>query len=586
METLADRITREGPLTELDAVGWAIRLAKRIESMHALGVTHGSVSPQCVLVEGKDRTARASLVDVRRTPSSAAYHSPERASGGGLSQADDTWALACTLYAALTGSTPFSGANDAEIKQKILSSTPAPLAVFDVGDDDLQRVLDDALTRELAHRTSTVGALRRALEEWHPDPNVSGLPGLEDEDTEGGSAGDEEEEDERTIMRLAPMMIGKPAAPSSPEPRASSPGGFPAPRASSPGGFPAPRASSPGGSPGVSPLASSRSGPAARAVPLPRASAPGAGPAPFAAAPSRDVRPPAARASSPQAFAPPDLRAPSSPDRPRHDDEEEEEDEKTMMRSVPENLAAAMQARMPDASRSGAFAAAAPSKSGAFPALAAPPVAHDDEEPEDEEEATRMISSAALLAHGAAAHAAGRADVDDDEDDEQKTIMRTSLTPEEVARLEGAAPPPRSASRDLDGEPTAPAVEPPKHDDPDAPLGGTMTLDALHLAHAEAGGDLPLAAPDARTAADAGAQQSATETRSAEAPGAFPMDAAPVSLSHLGPPGAAPLSATGVGAGTGAALAPAPSRSRAGLWIAIVLLLLIAAATFAFLRYR
>ena len=89
--------------------------------------------------------------------------------------------------------------------QKVLSSSPAPLAVFDVGDDDLQRVFDDAFTREPGHRTSSVAAFRRALEEWHPDPNVGGLPGLEDEDTEGG--GDDEDEDERTIMRAAPSAL-------------------------------------------------------------------------------------------------------------------------------------------------------------------------------------------------------------------------------------------------------------------------------------------------------------------------------------------------------------------------------------------
>ena len=49
METLADRISRDGPLNELDAVGWAIRLAKRIEALHALGVAHGSISPECVI---------------------------------------------------------------------------------------------------------------------------------------------------------------------------------------------------------------------------------------------------------------------------------------------------------------------------------------------------------------------------------------------------------------------------------------------------------------------------------------------------------------------------------------------------------
>ncbi len=191
------------------------------------------------------------------------------------------------------------------------------------------------------------------------------------------------------------------------------------------------------------------------------------------------------------------------------------------MRSVPENLAAAMQARMPDAARSGAFAAVAPSKSGAFPAqVAAPPGSDaDDDEPEAEEEATRMMASpAALLMHGASAGD------DDDDDEDQRTIMRTSLTEDEIARHGGPAPAAGakpSAATSADEAPAAAHPEQPGSGDGDSPFGGTMTLDALHLAHApgsraptrrHAGADAPLG--------DAG--------RPAEAaPGRVPDGAAP-----------------------------------------------------------
>jgi hypothetical protein len=200
VETLADRITRDGPVKELDAVGWAIRLAKRLEALHSLGVAHGSVSPACILTSGADRTSRAYIADVQLTTSSLAFQSPERVLGGDLSPADDTWAVACTLYTALTGTSPFVGANDIETRQKILTGSPAPLAVFDVGDDDLQHIIDGALTREIAGRTSTVATLRSALEEWHPDPGVGALSPLDDDDASEG------DEDMRTVMRPAPVF--------------------------------------------------------------------------------------------------------------------------------------------------------------------------------------------------------------------------------------------------------------------------------------------------------------------------------------------------------------------------------------------
>jgi Protein kinase domain len=183
VETLAERIARDGPVNELDAIGWAIRLAKRLEALHSLGVAHGSVSPACIIAAGQDRNARAYLADVQHTTSTPAFQSPERILGGDISAADDVWALASTLYALLTGQTPFQGAHDAEVRQKILAATPPPLAVYDVGDDDLQHILDNAFAREFGKRTTSIAAFRRALEEWHPDRGVANLPPLEDEDS-------------------------------------------------------------------------------------------------------------------------------------------------------------------------------------------------------------------------------------------------------------------------------------------------------------------------------------------------------------------------------------------------------------------
>jgi hypothetical protein len=227
VETLADRIARDGPVSELDAIGWAIRLAKRIETLHALVVSHGSVSPACVLTEGRDRNARAFLADVQHTKSSLLFQSPERVQGGDLSAADDVWALGVTLYALLTGQNPFAGANDVEVRQKILAASPAPLAVYDVGDDDLQHIIDRLFALELANRTASAVAFRRSLEEWHPDRGVAKLPPLEDEDDDDDDnartmlvtdssymqkkaklpsvAGAEPEEDARTVMRPMPQ---------------------------------------------------------------------------------------------------------------------------------------------------------------------------------------------------------------------------------------------------------------------------------------------------------------------------------------------------------------------------------------------
>jgi len=192
LETLADRIERDGPLNALDAVGWVIRIAKHLESLHVHGVAHGGISLSAVVSEGPDRAAKGLMSDVRRITENASYHSPERVRGGNLSPADDTWALAVLLYNALTGQLPFSGDADA-LKQSILTGALTPLAVFDAGDDDLQKLVTVALERDISKRLSAVKQFREQLQRWHPDPSAKDLPRLDDEDE-----GDEDEA--RTVM--------------------------------------------------------------------------------------------------------------------------------------------------------------------------------------------------------------------------------------------------------------------------------------------------------------------------------------------------------------------------------------------------
>jgi hypothetical protein len=354
LETLAERIARDGPVSELDAIGWAIRLAKRLEALHSLGVAHGSVSPACVIAAGQDRNARAYLVDVQHTTPSPAYQSPERLLGGDISAADDGWALAATLYALLTGQSPFSAGTDAEIRQKTLAAAPPPLAVFDVGDDDLQHILDHAFSRDVAQRTVGVAAFRRALEEWHPDRGVANLPPLEDDDSTS-----DDDDGARTMIAHEGALFA-PGSPVSMGPRAAP---NPGPASRGPLHRPAP-------APAV-PVA--RPAPAAQAAPIPRldqddddednartvmrdmpnlaamiaradarvaastGAGAGAGAAAHAGAPAA-ARVPAPAAGPPRpAFG--SIPRPQQAPPPIADDDSEEDDARTMMRT-PEQMSA------------------------------------------------------------------------------------------------------------------------------------------------------------------------------------------------------------------------------------------------------
>src|SRR5262249_32543937 len=116
METLAARIEREGKLAEIDAVGWAIRVAFSVEQIHALGGVHGRLSAGGILIESEKCTSEGRLLPFSQLPENVAYHSPERELGEGGSQADDTWAVAVMLYLGLSGNLPFHGATDDEVR--------------------------------------------------------------------------------------------------------------------------------------------------------------------------------------------------------------------------------------------------------------------------------------------------------------------------------------------------------------------------------------------------------------------------------------------------------------------------------------
>ncbi|HEY4120999.1 MAG TPA: hypothetical protein VGM56_24215 [Byssovorax sp.] len=350
MESLAKRIERDGALNELDAVGWVVRLAKRLEALHKHGVFHGSVSPAVIETMGASRTSPGRFSDLRTTTTTLAFHSPERVFGGDLSAADDVWAVAATLYALLTGTSPFLGVNDAETRQKIVAASPPPLAVFDVGDDELQHVIDSAFERDAVRRTLRVSALREALERWHPDANVRALEPLDEDETstsdddqrhaddlgatrrmEPDEDDDDDEtrddDDERTMLRPLGEMLAK--VQSAPKAPPSGGGGsmanaVAAVKAAVGGAVGAPPRPGAQPQPHVSPMFAGAAGNARPAVAL----RPAAG------------APPSARGAAGPALAAPAREVV----RPMDVDDDDEENAKTVMRDFPASIAEAARA--------------------------------------------------------------------------------------------------------------------------------------------------------------------------------------------------------------------------------------------------
>ena len=170
--TLAWRVEEEGPLDVESALALGFPLLGALALLHAQGGAHGAVAPWNV-VGGDEgpawlaRTAGAGL----------GFAAPEQAPAGFASPSADLWAMAATLFFALSGRPPFGGAGS--------GGAPLPLDVArDPRAMGVVPVLERALARNPSLRPPDAVTMARWLLEaavsaglaCPRDPDPAGLP--------------------------------------------------------------------------------------------------------------------------------------------------------------------------------------------------------------------------------------------------------------------------------------------------------------------------------------------------------------------------------------------------------------------------
>jgi serine/threonine protein kinase len=165
-----------------DAVRWMLRLVRRLEPLHADGLAHGKLSPFALITDGPSPLERAVLLDPQAAPDDPSTTPPEHCATSTI--AGDMWAIGVMLHRLLTARAPFAGSTPAEVRAAIPRARRTPLRCLGVGDDLLDRVLDDLLAPDPGRRLSSARALSAVFAAWLPHPALASLPPLEDEPDE------------------------------------------------------------------------------------------------------------------------------------------------------------------------------------------------------------------------------------------------------------------------------------------------------------------------------------------------------------------------------------------------------------------
>ena len=168
-ETIADRLQR-GPLPVNTALFHTVQVLRGLAAAHAKSIVHRDIKPSNLFVTadglvkildfGLAKTAEAVHLTTEGTAvGTAAFMSPEQALGREAGPRSDLWSVGIVLYEMLSGRLPFTGATQMTMLYQIAHEPPRPLD--DTVPADLRRILDRALSKDIAQRYQTAEEMLR-----------------------------------------------------------------------------------------------------------------------------------------------------------------------------------------------------------------------------------------------------------------------------------------------------------------------------------------------------------------------------------------------------------------------------------------
>jgi serine/threonine-protein kinase len=172
--TLRQVLDQAGPLPPGEAVSIAAAVCEGLEVAHAAGLVHRDIEPANIVLSGGEvkildfgiarADGQAGGTRTLGVLGTAAYLSPEQASGGLAGPAADLYSLGCVLFEMLTGAPPFTADSAVGLAYRHVHDDPGPPSACRLGlAAQLDWVTAWLLAKDPAARPPSAAAARASL---------------------------------------------------------------------------------------------------------------------------------------------------------------------------------------------------------------------------------------------------------------------------------------------------------------------------------------------------------------------------------------------------------------------------------------
>jgi len=184
--TIAELVRTDGPMPLDRALGLVTQVTSALREAHRHGLVHRDIKPANVIVFRDHATVvdfgiaqlsglDASLTATHAVIGSAAYMSPEHATGLRAGPASDLYGVGCLLMTMLTGQPPFTGENAVAVASQQVSAEPPALSERIRTPRALDQLIASLLSKDPAARPDAEAALEQLRDvQAHPTKDLVG----------------------------------------------------------------------------------------------------------------------------------------------------------------------------------------------------------------------------------------------------------------------------------------------------------------------------------------------------------------------------------------------------------------------------